>query len=137
MYTILMRKTDKSLIATKRQTLYEGEKLCDTLQFLFPSFYEDYDLRQCQVLLKFQDADHVDHTETLTIDDEPYKEDFLRATLPVDSKINSYASDVFLRLSFVTMVDGKPEYLLHSGQTKITILPVDDETNCEHDGWIM
>ena len=126
MYTILM-KDDKTLLATAKATLFQREKLVDKIQFLIPQKYEDLDLSECTVLLKYIDQGNTAHSEQLTKDEELYKETYLRYTLDVDTNLNHFAGDVKIRLTFIHISEeGLHEEVLHSGEITITIAPLSD-----------
>lgn len=125
MYTIIMN-SDKSLTTTVKTTLYQREKLVDKIQFLFPQKYEDLDLSDFTVLLKYVDQGNEPHVEELVKDDELYK-DRLRFVLPIDTDLTRFSGDITIRitLSKVDMEEQK-QYLLHTGEAVITISPMKD-----------
>ena len=60
MYTILMDK-HKQLVKTVETKLYQREKLTEKLQFLFPKIYNDIDLSEFTIILKFIDQQGISH----------------------------------------------------------------------------
>lgn len=125
LYTILMND-DKSLTISTRIKLYQRENLVDKVQFLFPQTYEEQSLRDFTFVLKYTDSGQVAHAEILTIEDELYK-DKLRCTLPIDTELTRYAGDITLRITLTRVdADEAVQYVLHTGDVKITISPVSD-----------
>lgn len=130
MYTILM-KADKSLVATVRATLFQREKLVDKIQFLIPYMYEDLDIRDCQIVLKYIDQGNEAHTEILIMDEELYKENYVRCVMPVDTNLTQFAGDISVHLSFLSL-STEPELheeVMHSDDIVITISPRSDLYN--------
>lgn len=125
MYTIIMN-SDKSLITSVKTTLYQREKLVDKIQFLFPTIYQDLDLKTCKAILKYTDQGNVAHSEILAMDEELYK-GYLRFLLPVDTNLNQFSGDVTIRVTF-TKVDTvfKKQYVLHTGEISVHINPLSD-----------
>ena len=125
MYTIIMN-SDKSLVTSVKTTLYQREKLVDKIQFLFPTIYQDLDLKTCKAILKYTDQGNVAHSEILAMDEELYK-GYLRFLLPVDTNLNQFSGDVTIRVTF-TKVDTvlKKQYVLHTGETSVHINPLSD-----------
>jgi len=126
MYTILMN-SDKSLVCTTRTTLYQRDKLVDKLQILIPQTYEDVDLSDFTTVLKYVDQGNEVHSEILVKDEELYKENYLKYTLPIDTSLTRFAGDIkiCLTLNKVDMEEMK-EYSLNTGETTITITPLSD-----------
>lgn len=129
MYTILMN-SDKSLVCTTRTTLYQRDKLVDKLQILIPQTYEDVDLSDFTTVLKYVDQGNEVHSEILVKDEELYKENYLRYTLPIDTNLTRFAGDIKLCLTLnkVDMEEMK-EYSLNTGETTITIASLSDYYN--------
>lgn len=125
MYTIVMRD-DKSLRVTQKTTLYQREKLVDKIEVLIPQQYEGMDLSGFTVILKYLDQGNVAHAEILTIEEELYN-GYLRCVFPVDTKLNQFAGDITIRITLTkTDLESKTQYVLHTGETVISILPLED-----------
>lgn len=118
---------DKSLTASVKTTLYQREKLVDKIQFLLPQKYEDLNINDCIILLKYVDRGNVAHAEKLNIDEELYKE-HVRCVLPIDTNLTQFAGDIKIHLSFLNLnlENGIHEEVLHSGESTITISPISD-----------
>lgn len=126
MYTILFKSEDKSLQATVRTKIYQRESLVDKFRFLIPQTYNDVDLSDFAVVLKYLDQGNEAQTEILTREDELYK-DYYSYILPVDTNLTRFAGDITLHLTMskVDMEEMK-EYSLETGETTITISPLSD-----------
>lgn len=126
MYTIVMRD-DKSLRTTQKTTLYQREKLVDKIEFLFPSTYNELDLSDFTITLKYVDQGNVAHMEILTKDEELYKDYYIRCTLPVDTNLTQFSGDITIRLTLSKVdLEVRTQYVLHTNETTITILPLSD-----------
>ena len=126
MYTIIMNQ-DKSLTTSIRTTLYQREKMVDKIQFLLFQKYEDTEISDCTILLKYTDQGNVAHAVKLKIDEELYK-DRVRCVIDVDTDLTRFAGDISVHLSFlkVDLESGLQEEVLHSGKTIIHINPIED-----------
>ncbi len=126
MYTIVMRD-DKSLRITEKATLYQREKSIDKIQFLIPKTYEGTDISGFTATLKYVDQGNVAHMEILTLtEDEEYPE-YSKYILPVDTNMNQFSGDIKLRITLSKIdLDSRTQYVLHTGEVIITILPLED-----------
>lgn len=125
MYTILMDK-HKQLVKTVETKLYQREKLTEKLQFLFPKIYNDIDLSEFTIILKFIDQQGISHAEILSPDDDLYKGK-IRCTMPIDSDLTKFSGDISIRITFEKIdVENQTQYVLHTGETTITISPLKD-----------
>lgn len=125
MYTIIMN-SDKSLVTTVRTTLFQREKLADKIQFLFPEYYGDLTLNEFTAVLKYLDPGNELHSEILVPDEALYK-DKIRYTLPVDTKLTRFAGDITIRITLTkTDMNTRNKYVLHTGETTITVSPLQD-----------
>lgn len=128
MYTILMNE-EKRLITTIRSYLYQKEKLVDKIQFIFPLIYGEENLSEYEIVLKYLDQKNIPHSEILTIDttEFPYKENYFRCFLPVDTNLSEYAGDINISFSLTRVdIDTRKQYVLHTSDVSITISPVKD-----------
>ena len=125
MYSIVMQN-DKSLRVTQKTTLYQREKLVDKIEILIPQQYEEMDLSEFTAILKYLDQGNVAHAEILTIDKELYN-GYLRCVFPVDTKLNQFAGGIRIRITLSkTDLENKKQYVLHTGETVISISPLED-----------
>lgn len=126
MYTIIMN-SDKSLVTSIKTVIYQREKSVDKIQFLLPKKYEEFELKDCIILLKYVDQGNVAQSIRLYPDEELYK-DRLRCVLDVDTKFTRFAGDIIAHLSFLklNLENGLNEEVFHSGETTIHINPIKD-----------
>lgn len=119
---------DKSLSCTVKTTLHQREKLVDKIQFLIPNTYGDINLQDSIILLKYLDQGNVPHAEKLIMDEELYKEDFIRCVMDVDTNLTRFSGDIKIYLSFLMLngENGLHEEVMHSGEAIINIVPLDD-----------
>lgn len=106
MYTIVMDKY-KNLNTTVKTSIYQQESNVDTIQFLIPPTYNDMDLSEFTMVLKYVDPNGNFHSESLEVDEDLYK-NYLRYTLPVTTKLTQVVGKVTLRITaidFVTVDD--------------------------------
>lgn len=118
MYVIKMND-DKSLSATIKSTIYQGERNADTLVFLIPSVYEDKNFADCTLLLRYILPNGVGRSEELEADAELYK-DYYQYRLKVSTRLTDVAGNIELWLS---AVDFNDNYILKSGTTHIDVTP--------------
>lgn len=128
MYSILMR-SDKSLICTVRQILYQRDKLVDKFKIIVPKKYDSTELDDFEVRMKYVDQSNEVHTEVLIKDKELSSKDdgFNYYILPIDTNLTRFAGEIklHLTLSKVDMEEIK-EYSLNTGETTVTITPLSD-----------
>lgn len=125
MYTITMRD-DKSLRATKKSTIYQRESLVDKVQILIPLKYEELDLTDFTAVLKYKDQKNVAHVEVLKKEESLYTE-YSKYVFPVDTNLTQFAGDITIRITLSkTDLQNKKQYVLHTGEIIISILPLED-----------
>lgn len=126
MYTIVMQD-NKELLATVKTNIFEKEAKVDTLRFLIPPVYDDYDLSQCTVLIKYVTPDRKNRAEKLIQQEELYK-GFLDYRLDINTDVTSLPGDVDIRLTFIHVdKSSSPEIVtqvLHTGNITITVEPL-------------
>ena len=141
MYTIVMDK-DKNLNTTVRGVIFKNENLVNKIQFLIPPQFDGnagrvvidpetgeqtidqdgvIDINDYIVTLKYVDPNGNFKGEVLVKDAETYK-NYLRYTLPVDSKLTAVAGDITIRLT-LTNFDPVTEVMnkLESNSTSIKV----------------
>ena len=117
MYTIIM---------DANKQLYQRENLVDKIQILIPQYYQDIDLSDWIAVLKYVDQANIPHAETLTKDSDIYK-NRIRFYLPVDTELTKYSGDITIRITLTKIdMNSKTQYVLHTGETTITISPLKD-----------
>lgn len=150
---VILLKSDKSLIQTKKISIFQRESLVDRLNFLVPFQYEGMDMEPFNVTLQYLDVAGTVHAEKLVrlSDGQGGYEDYEDADgnkthmiyrLDVDSKLTLLAGDITIKLTMdyidyagQTTSDSDDEeapeptpvhHVLNSDDTKITIKPVAD-----------
>lgn len=116
MYTIMMNR-DKSLTKTIVRTIYQGENLVDTIQFLIPRMYGEINLSEFMAELTYVDPQAKSHMEVLSLEDSAYKQDWLKFHLPVDTRLTEHSGEIAMRIQF------KKDFhiVLRTGTTKFTV----------------
>ena len=130
MYTILI-KQDNTAVSTETQRIMQRSKLVDTLQFIVPKMYEDYEMREFDFMLQYRlPISHELKWEILTLVNEDYKTDYLLYTVPIDTSLTVENGEVEMQLSFIRksmQEDGTTiEQEREIAPVTITIIPVTD-----------
>ena len=130
MYTILI-KQDNTAVSTETQRIMQRSKLVDTLQFIVPKMYEDYEMREFDFMLQYRlPISHELKWEILTLVNEDYKTDYLLYTVPIDTSLTVENGEVEMQLSFIRksmQEDGTTiEQVREIAPVTITIIPVTD-----------
>lgn len=121
MYSIVMHK-DKSLIKGCGISIYQGETLMDKLQFLIPKEYNGFDLSEFTVDMNYTLPGNVQVSETLSLNDELLKENHYVYTIPVHTKMSTFAGDIRLFLSFKKIDElVKKKYQMCTSEITLTI----------------
>ena len=150
---VILMKTDKSLVQTKRIRIYQREKLVDKLHFLVPIEYEGWDMSLFTVSLQWIGTDTTVHSTTLerlsdgeggyiNYEDVSGNMTHLIYVLSVDTNLTTFAGDVTMKLNLqyveytgqTSSDDDETEapepigtvYVLNTDDTIVTILPVAD-----------
>ena len=115
----LLFKTNKSLVVTKPQRIFQRESNANLLCIYVPHEYYDYDLTQFVCTLYYIDAGSNMHSEILETE-ETDKEGYIKYILPLTSKFTYVAGDNEM---WITLSNTNPEdqrnYVIKS--TKLTI----------------
>ena len=125
-FTILM-DNNKFLQITSKATLYQGENYVDTFQIIVPKTYNDIDLRPFTVCFEYVDAYQNAYLDILVPDNEDYKENYIRYTLPITTTLTKNAGNIKAKLS-MNYVDKNNliQYTLHTSEVTFTIHPQSD-----------
>ena len=100
-YVILINE-DNTMTTTHKKRIVQRSKLVDDLWFLAEPEYNGYNMADFTVVLEYlQPVSKKYRTELLALSDDRYG-DYLKYTLPFDTKITSEAGNVELQISFVT-----------------------------------
>jgi hypothetical protein len=130
MYTLLL-DNDNAITQSERKALMQHSSLVDDLQILVPYLYNSIDMRDFTCTIEYvYPISKKYKTETLVADEDLYKDNYIRYTIPVNSKLSEQAGNVELQLTFTKVEldeDGnKQQYVRH---TKSTIIPITPITN--------
>lgn len=121
MYVIKMN-SDKTLTTTIKSTIYQNEKNADTLMFLVPTTYEDNNISECSVLLRYVLPNGIGKSEELEMKPETYK-GYYQYHLSVTTKFTSIPGKIEVWLSAININDN---LVLKSGTTTINVEPSKD-----------
>lgn len=119
MYVIKMN-SDKSLITTIKSTIYQYERNADTLVFLIPKFYENENMADCSLLLRYILPNGEGKSEEILMKPEPYNDNYYQYHLQINTGLTSEVGDIELWLSAINMLDN---VVLKSGTIYITVEP--------------
>lgn len=118
MYAIKMND-NKELLTTVRGVIYQNEKRADTLVFLIPRAYEEKDLADCSVLLRYVLPSGSGRSEEIEMDPEPYNAEFYRYRLKLSTRFTSEFGVIKLWLTAVGLDN---TVILESGETEVPVL---------------
>lgn len=120
MYVIKMND-DKSLETTVEATIYQNEKNADTLVFLLPRLYEEVNLADCIVLLRYLLPDGTGKSEELEMSPLPYNQNYYRYNLKINTRLTETAGAIELWLCALNLYD---DIVLKTGTAAIEVAPV-------------
>lgn len=122
----ILLKTNKSLVLTRNQRIYQRESLTNIFDIYIPKELGDYDLSLFTATLKWVDAGNIVHLEILESVDSD-KENYLRFVLPLNTQFTRLAGDNTIKLSLIwnNEEDGRT-YTIESSELVIPILPQND-----------
>ena len=126
MYTIVLDKY-KNLNTTIRTTLFVRENMADKIQFLVPPVYQNNDISEYTVTLKYIDPNGNFHSEILTPNEELYK-DYIKYELSVGTRLTQVAGKLVVRLTLVKfdINDGVTE--IDKIETNSTVIQIQQPT---------
>lgn len=119
MYVIKMTP-DKALVTTVCSEIYQYESNADTLVFLVPKLYEDCDLADCVLLLRYITPDGTGTSEELEMYTKPYSDNYYQYHLNITTSITKFSGEVEL---WLTAINADNDSVLKSAPTTIKILP--------------
>lgn len=127
MYVIKLNN-DHSLIATNRIRIMQRSKLIDTLCFLVPPTYDNFDMTKTTVCMEYITPISREYkTKLLTCEELLYKE-HLQYIIPFDTDLTREHGNLEIQLSFVGVsMDDNGKIKQHSRKTEvayITITPI-------------
>lgn len=127
MYVVLVND-DNTLTASKKERIMQRSKLFDTLWFLAPPTYNDYDMSLCTVVMEYVLPVSKKYcSDILELSDDGYQE-YLKYVVPVDSNLTAEPGEVELQLTFIySDLDENGESVQRVRKTstaKINIVPI-------------
>lgn len=130
MATVTFRMdANKDLITTSTTRIYQHESKVDSVAFLLPTNYNELDLGEFKVVLKYTDFANNMHSVELEKDDEIYQDMYYRYIFEITSEMTQIAGE----LEFMIEVSKGEDTVLHTGTAKLTILPWKDYKVLEND----
>ena len=150
---VVLFKSDKSLLQTRKVRIYQRENLADILKFLIPFTYDDISLEPYKITMQYLMSDGTVKSEILErLSDheggyEDYYDKYENPThmiycLPIDSNLTRWSGDITIKLTLdytdfgaQTISDNDDEpapdpepvhHVINTGTTIITVLPVAD-----------
>lgn len=125
---VICMSSDKSLIMTSKETIYQKETAATAIRFLIPPTYDDsgiiYNLADFVVALKFVTPDGRSFCVPLTADEVTYK-DKLSYVYECDADFTAMSGNVKAYLTFLKTVEDnngeKKAIVIHTGYIYIPI----------------
>lgn len=110
---------DKSLIITIPTTIYRGEANADIITFLIPAVFEDKNLADYSMAMRYILPNETGRSDSLTYKPEMYK-NYLQYTTPADTRFTSQEGVVTI---WLTAVDAYDNVVLKTGEVQVKINP--------------
>ena len=130
MYALKM-EDGKELITTVRGTIYQYERNADTLVFLLPQKYEETDMADCTVYMRYVLPSGSGYSETIEMDPVPYNEEYYRYRLKAASR---FTKEFGLITLWLTALKHDSEVLLETGDAVVPVLERKDIDEFLSDG---
>lgn len=124
MYAIKMEE-DKTLVTTVHATIYRGERDADTLVFLVPISYNDMNMADCTMLLRYILPNGEGHSEELSLYPLPYSTKYYQYKLGAGTRFTATAGDIEL---WLTALNAEEEVVL---KTSTAIVTIENSKNIE------
>lgn len=116
---------DKSLICTQSVNVYQGEN-ADTIQFLLPTFYNNTDLSDCTVIVKYiNEETNKGNIVNAELMPELYHKNFLDFRIPLNQDMTSKTGRLILWLE----ISNQNGFLLITNSTSVEIKPTKNIEN--------
>lgn len=132
MYNLLLEENN-DLVVTSKQKIMQCSKLVDTLRFLVPVKYGDFNMEEFETVnLEYVlPVSRKYKSEILSVEAEKYvsdEEEYLQYLLPADTSLTAEAGDIELQLTFIKADlddNGVPlQYVRKSNTAIVTIVPI-------------
>lgn len=118
MYAIKMEDT-KELITTIRGTIYQNEKNADTLVFLLPRVYDETDMADCTVLMRYVLPSGSGRSEEIEMDPIPYNDEYYRYRLKAATRFTKEFGTITL---WLTVFSRDNTVILETGEASVPVL---------------
>ena len=96
----LLMKSNKALVITKPQRLYQRETMSNQMCIYIPHELSDYDMSKFMPNFKWINAANIVHVELLEAE-ESDKEGYLKYVLPLDTQFTALAGDNTAKLTLI------------------------------------
>ena len=132
MYNLLLEENN-DLVVTSKQKIMQCSKLVDTLRFLVPVKYGDFNMEEFETVnLEYVlPVSRKYKSEILSVEAEKYvsdDEEYLQYLLPADTSLTAEAGDIELQLTFIKADlddNGVPlQYVRKSNTAIVKIIPI-------------
>jgi len=104
LYAIKMNN-DKSLVTTVHAMIYQNECNADTLVFVIPKTYDNIEMANCSMLMRYILPDGVGKSEEIEMDPIPYNSEYYVYRLKAGSRFTKIAGKIELWLSAIDVHD--------------------------------
>lgn len=122
----LLMKSNKALVITKPQRLYQRETMSNQMCIYIPHELSDYDMSKFLPNFKWINAANIVHVELLE-PEESDKEGYLKYVLPLTTQFTALAGDNTAKLTLIWQnEDDGRTYTIESSELVIPILPQND-----------
>jgi len=95
LYAIKMNN-DKSLVTTVHAMIYQNECNADTLVFVIPKTYDNIEMANCSMLMRYILPDGVGKSEEIEMDPIPYNSEYYVYRLKAGSRFTKIAGKIEL-----------------------------------------
>ena len=123
---------DKSLVKTARSVIYQGEKNADTIRFLIPKHYEDKDVANCKVVLKYRlPYEDEDINLQMSQNNNLLYDEYYCYETKIDADMTKSIGRIKIRIG---IIGEDNSYILKSANTYIDIHSVEYNININSNG---
>lgn len=126
---IIKMTNDKELVVTIKTTIYRGESRADLITFLIPMEYENQNMANCAMVMRYVLPDGSGKSESLSYLPEPYK-NYLQFSTVVNTRLTAQEGEVTI---WLTAFDNNDSVVLKTGEAIIDIEPSKDITDYMRD----
>ena len=122
---IIKMTDDKELATTIKTTLYRGETRADLITFLVPMNYENQNMADCAMVMRYILPDGSGKSEPLSYLPEPYK-NYLQFSTVVNTRLTAQDGEVIV---WLTAFNNNDAVVLKTGEVIVDIDPSKDITD--------